>query len=69
MADDGQRPHPCQYTGDAWRGVIAWPMARLDSTPAGDVMARIIGDVEVLGVGVREFTIETWDTLLFSSRS
>src|SRR3989454_1962815 len=51
---------------DAFRGVIAWPMARLDSTPAGDVMARIIGDVEVLGVGVREFTIETWDTLLFS---
>ena len=29
-------------------------------------MARIIGDVEVLGVGVREFSIETWDTLLFS---
>jgi hypothetical protein len=52
--------------GDAWRGVIAWPLARLDSTPAGDVMARIIGDVEVLGVGLREFTIETWDTLLFS---
>lgn len=51
---------------DAWRGVIAWPMARLDSTPAGDVMARVIGDVEVLGVGVREFTIETWDTMLFS---
>jgi ABC-type multidrug transport system fused ATPase/permease subunit len=41
-------------------------MARLDSTPVGDVMARIIGDVEVLGVGVREFTIETWDTILFS---
>jgi ATP-binding cassette subfamily B multidrug efflux pump len=52
--------------GDALRGVIAWPMARLDSTPTGDVMARIIGDVEVLGVGVREFTIETWDTILFS---
>jgi ATP-binding cassette, subfamily B, multidrug efflux pump len=52
--------------GDAWRGVIAWPMARLDRTPAGEVMARIIGDVEVLGVGVREFTIETWDTILFS---
>jgi ATP-binding cassette subfamily B multidrug efflux pump len=51
---------------DAWRGVIAWPMARLDRTPVGDVMARIIGDVEVLGVGVREFTIETWDTVLFS---
>jgi len=29
-------------------------------------MARIVGDVEVLGVGVREFTIETWDTVLFS---
>jgi ABC-type multidrug transport system fused ATPase/permease subunit len=52
--------------GDALRGVIAWPMARLDSTSVGDVMARIIGDVEVLGVGVREFTIETWDTILFS---
>jgi ATP-binding cassette, subfamily B, multidrug efflux pump len=51
---------------DAWRGVSAWPMARLDRTPAGDVMARIIGDVEVLGVGVREFTIEIWDTMLFS---
>jgi ATP-binding cassette, subfamily B, multidrug efflux pump len=51
---------------DAWRGVLAWPLAHLDRTPAGDVMARIIGDVEVLGVGVREFTIETWDTLLFS---
>jgi ATP-binding cassette, subfamily B, multidrug efflux pump len=51
---------------DAWRGVMAWPMARLDRTPAGDVMARIIGDVEVLGVGVREFSIETWDTVLFS---
>jgi len=51
---------------DALRGVIAWPMARLDRTPVGDVMARVIGDVEVLGVGVRELTIETWDTLLFS---
>jgi ATP-binding cassette, subfamily B, multidrug efflux pump len=51
---------------DAWRGVIAWPMARLDRTPVGDVMARIIGDVEVLGIGLREFTIETWDTVLFS---
>ena len=51
---------------DAWRGVIAWPMARLDRTPAGEVMARISGDVAVLGVGVREFTIETWDTILFS---
>ena len=51
---------------DAFRGVLAWPMADLQKTPIGDVMARIIGDVEVLGIGVRELTIETWDTLLFS---
>jgi ATP-binding cassette subfamily B multidrug efflux pump len=51
---------------DAFRGVLAWPMADLQSTPIGDLMARIVGDVEVLGVGVREFTIEIWDTMLFS---
>ena len=51
---------------DAFRGVLAWPMAQLQQTPVGDVMARIIGDVETLGVGIREFVIETWDTLLFS---
>lgn len=51
---------------DAFRGVLAWPMARWHVTPIGDVMSRIVGDVEVLGVGVREFTIEIWDTVLFS---
>ena len=51
---------------DAFRGVLAWPMADLQRTRLGDLMARIVGDVEVLGVGVRELTIETWDTLLFS---
>src|SRR5262245_46895392 len=51
---------------DAFRGVLAWPMARVQRTPVGDLMARIVGDVEVLGVGVREFTIEIWDTVLFS---
>jgi ATP-binding cassette, subfamily B, multidrug efflux pump len=50
---------------DVFRGVVAWPMARLHRTPIGDLMARTIGDVEVLGVGVREFTIEIWDTVLF----
>lgn len=50
---------------DALRGVLAWPMGRLHQTPIGELMARIVGDVEVLGVGLREFTIETWDTLLF----
>lgn len=29
-------------------------------------MARVIGDVEVLGTGVGEVIVETWDTLLFS---
>src|SRR5204862_533005 len=47
------------------RGVLAWPMDRLQSVPIGALMARIVGDVEVLGVGVREFTIEMWDTVLF----
>ena len=51
---------------DALRGVLAGPAERLHTTPIGDLMARIIGDVEVLGVGVREFTIEIWDTILFS---
>src|SRR5437899_5219490 len=51
---------------DAFRGVLAWPMADVQRTPLGDLMARIVGDVEVLGVGVREFTIEIWDTVLFS---
>jgi ATP-binding cassette subfamily B multidrug efflux pump len=51
---------------DAVRGILALPLADLHQTPIGDLMARIIGDVEVLGVGVREFTIEMWDTLLFS---
>lgn len=51
---------------DAFRGVLAWPMADLQGTETGDLMARIVGDVEVLGVGVREFTIEIWDTVLFS---
>ena len=51
---------------DAFRGVLAWPTADLQKTPVGDLMARVVGDVEVLGVGVRELTIEAWDTVLFS---
>jgi ATP-binding cassette, subfamily B, multidrug efflux pump len=50
----------------AVRGILATPLVDLRHTPIGDLMARIIGDVEVLGVGVREFVIETWDTVLFS---
>src|SRR5687768_1723880 len=51
---------------DALRGALSRPIADLHRTSIGDQMARIVGDVEVLGVGVREFTIETWDTVLFS---
>lgn len=51
---------------DALRGVLAWPMEHLHRVPIGDLMARIIGDVEVMGSGVREITTETWDTVLFS---
>jgi ABC-type multidrug transport system fused ATPase/permease subunit len=51
---------------DALRGVLDWPIEQLSRTPIGDLMARIIGDVEVFGRGVRELTTEIWDTVLFS---
>ncbi len=51
---------------DALRGVLDWPMERLGQIPIGDLMARIIGDVEVFGRGIKELTTETWDTVLFS---
>jgi ABC-type multidrug transport system fused ATPase/permease subunit len=52
---------------DALRGVLAWPPERLHRTPIGEVLARIIGDVEILGTGLGEIIVETWDTLLFSA--
>ena len=51
---------------DALRGALSRPLADLHHTSIGEQMARIVGDVEVLGLGLREFTIETWDTILFS---
>ncbi|SDY81323.1 ATP-binding cassette, subfamily B [Modestobacter sp. DSM 44400] len=51
---------------DAFGGVLSWPVERLHTTSVGEVMARIVGDVEVLGTGVGEVVVETWDTLLFS---
>ena len=51
---------------DALRGVLSWPADQLHTTSVGEVMARIIGDVEVLGTGAGEVITETWDTLLFS---
>src|SRR5215472_15266410 len=49
---------------NAVRGVLSWPIARVHETPVGELIARIVGDVEVVGVGVREATIEAWDTVL-----
>jgi ATP-binding cassette, subfamily B, multidrug efflux pump len=51
---------------DALRGTLIRPLADLHRSSIGDQLARIMGDVEVLGVGIREFTIECWDTVLFS---
>lgn len=51
---------------DALRGVLAWPLARVHGVAVGDLMARMVADVEVVGAGMREFTVEIWDTLLFS---
>ena len=51
---------------DALRGALSRPLADLHKSSIGEQMARITGDVDVLGVGLREFTIETWDTVLFS---
>lgn len=51
---------------DAMRGMLAQPLDQLNQIPIGDLMARVIGDVEVMGRGLREITTETWDTLLFS---
>ncbi len=52
---------------DALRGALTTFSPRTTSIPVGDVMARVIGDVNVLGTGVGEVIVETWDTLLFSA--
>ncbi|MGH2869043.1 MAG: ABC transporter ATP-binding protein [Solirubrobacteraceae bacterium] len=51
---------------DALRGVLSWPLSRIATAPVGDLMARIMGDVEAVGTGVDEVITETWDTVLFS---
>lgn len=51
---------------DALRGILLLPMEEYHKTSIGDFMARVVGDVQVLGVGIHDFTVETWDTILFS---
>ena len=52
--------------GNALRGVLAWPMASLHNESVGDIMTRIIGDVQVFITGFNEVTTELADTWLFS---
>ncbi len=52
---------------DTLRGALTARAPGGASIPVGDVMARAIGDVQVLGTGVGEVMVETWDTLLFSA--
>jgi ABC-type multidrug transport system fused ATPase/permease subunit len=52
---------------DALRGTLTTRTTSLAPLPVGDVMARVVGDVDVLGTGVGEVMVETWDTLLFSA--
>lgn len=53
---------------DAMRGVLARPADdRRHAKSTGEVTARVIGDVEVLGTGIGEIIVETWDTLLYSA--
>jgi ATP-binding cassette subfamily B protein len=49
---------------DAFRGVLGWPMERLHVTPIGGLMARIVGDAEVVRRGTDQLTVEIWDTFL-----
>ena len=51
---------------NALRGVLAWPMAWLHNESVGDIMARVIGDVQVFTRGFNEATTELLDTWLFS---
>src|SRR5215217_5849531 len=62
-----ERPIPRVRTNiqaDAFRGVLAWPMERLHGTPIGGLMARIVGDAEVIRRGTDQLTVEVWDTFL-----
>src|SRR6266542_3009562 len=54
----------CNIQADALRGVLSWPLAQLHTTPIGSLMARIIGDADVVHRGVDQLTVETWDTFL-----
>jgi ATP-binding cassette subfamily B protein len=54
----------CNIQADAVRGVLSWPMERLHTTPIGGLMARIVGDAEVIRRGADQLTVGLWDTFL-----
>jgi len=51
---------------DMMRGILDRPMEKLHGVAVGDLMARVIGDVDVVGQAIRMFMVDIWDTMLFS---
>jgi ABC-type multidrug transport system fused ATPase/permease subunit len=51
---------------DLMRGILDRPMEKLHGVAVGDLMARVIGDVDVVGQAIRMFMVDVWDTMLFS---
>jgi ATP-binding cassette subfamily B multidrug efflux pump len=51
---------------DLMRGILGLPMEKLHGMAVGDLMARVIGDVDVVGQAIRMFMVDVWDTVLFS---
>ncbi len=51
---------------DLMRGILGLPLKKLHGTAVGDLMARVIGDVDVVGQTIRMFMVDIWDTFLLS---
>jgi ATP-binding cassette subfamily B multidrug efflux pump len=51
---------------DLMRGILDLPLEKIHGIAVGDLMARVIGDVDVVGQTVRMFLVDIWDTILFS---
>jgi ATP-binding cassette subfamily B multidrug efflux pump len=51
---------------DLMRGILDLPLKKLHGSAVGDLMARVIGDVDVVGQTIRMFLVDVWDTVLFS---
>ncbi len=51
---------------DLMRGILDKPLEKIHGSAVGDLMARVIGDVDVVGQAVRMFLVDIWDTFLFS---